>query len=181
MSPKAIIKEEKKKYLSDLSELLKQASSFTFVDYSGMDVAAQESLKKTLNEKGAKMFVAKNTLIKLAGEKTSLPAEAFETSVLSGQTAIIYADSDPVEPIQALGKFISENEKPVFKAGIVEGRFQNKEGLLAISKLPSKEQLYANTIGAIAGPMYGIIGTLQGNLQKLVYILEQASKKEATV
>jgi len=179
MAPKATIKAEKKQYLDELTKTLKSASSFMFVDYSGMDVASQQNLKKSLAEKGAKMLVAKNTLIRLAGENAGLPSDAFDSQTLSGQTAIIFSNEDPVEPVQILGKFISENEKPAFKAGLVEGKFQDKVGLLAISKLPSREQLYANAIGAIAGPMYGIIGTLQANLQKLVFILDQASKKEA--
>ena len=76
-----------------------------------------------------------------------------------------------------LAKFASEFEIPQFKVGIVEKSFQDKESLIKLSMLPGKEALFAQVVGSIGSPLYGLVGTLQGNLQKLVFILDQASKK----
>ena len=78
---------------------------------------------------------------------------------------------------ETLGKEIKEQDILAFKAGVMEGKFFDKDSITAISKLPGKEQLQANAIGAIAAPLYGIVGTLQGNLQKLLFILNQAKDK----
>lgn len=179
MTPKATIKPEKKNYVSELAETLKSAKSAVFVDYSGLGVKAQQELKKALREVGGSMFVAKNTLIKLAGNEASLPKEAFTDEFLSGQTAVIISDNDPVAPIQTIGKFIKDNEVMAFKSGVVEGDFQGTEGLEKISKLPGKEELSAKVVGAIAGPMYALVGSLNSPMQKLVYILEQAHKQKS--
>lgn len=172
MTPKAEIKQEKKDYVSDMAEQLKSASSTVFIDYTGMGVVAQQDLKKQLRDSGGTMFVAKNTLIQLAAQKAEFPQDAITDEVLSGQTAIVIATDDPVAPIQVLGKFAKDSEMGKMKAGVVEGSYQNADGLLKISKLPGKEELYAKVVGGVAAPMYGLVGTLQGNLNKLVWILK---------
>ena len=179
MAPKANIKQEKKDYLSSLADTFKEAGSITFVDYTGMDVGMQQELKKRLKESDGHMFVAKNTLIQLAGKKANLPEEVIDSQILSGQTAVIVSNQDPVSPIQILGEFIKNSESLKFKAGVVEGAFQTKDSLLAISKLPGKTELFANVVGAISAPMYGLVSTLEGNLQKLVYILNAHKAQSA--
>lgn len=182
MTPKAEIKPEKKDYLANLADTFKNAGSVTFVDYTGMDVSSQQGLKAKLKDSGSRMFVAKNTLINLAGTKANLPEEVIDSQILSGQTAVVISGDDPVSPIQTLGEFTKDSETLKFKAGVVEGVFQNKDSLLAISKLPGRDQLLANAMGAIAAPMYALVGTLEGNLQKLVFMLSEyaKTKPEAT-
>ncbi|WKZ25602.1 MAG: 50S ribosomal protein L10 [bacterium] len=166
----------KKDLVGSLSPKLKSATSVVFVNYQGLSVTLQQKLKAELKAVGSDMTVVKNTLIKIAGKEAGLPEEALNDEILSGQTAIILTEGDAVAPIQALGKFVKENQIPNFKVGIVEGKYQDKEALLKISTLPSKETLYAQVVGSLSSPMYGLVGTLQGNLQKLVYILSQKAK-----
>jgi len=171
---------EKKETVKDLTEKFESAKSVVFVDYAGMDMSSQDDLRNKIREAGGSIFIAKNTLMKIASEKAGLPAESREDSILTGQTAIVFGLDDSVSPIQVLGKFVKENEAPQIKAGVVEGSFQDKDGVIKISKLPNKEQLYAQVVGAVGGPMYGIVGVLNANLQKLVYILKEASEKQAS-
>lgn len=86
-------------------------------------------------------------------------------------------EGDAVAPIQVLGKFVKENQVPQFKVGIIDGAFQGKEALLKISTLPTKEVLYSQVVGSLMSPMYGLVGTLNGNMQKLLYILKGVSTR----
>lgn len=173
MAPKAEIKQSKKDYVTSLSDKLRGAKSVVFVDYAGMGVKLQEEFKAKLREVGGNMLVAKNTLVKLASGEAKLPSEIAEGELLTGQTAIVLSGEDAVASIQILGKFATGNEIPKIKAGIIEGVYQDKAGVVKISKLPSKEQLYANVVGAVAAPIYGLVGTLQASSQKLVFILSE--------
>lgn len=165
-------KAEKVTFISSLSQDLQGAKSIILVNYSGLSVKSQQDLKSRLKEVGGRMVVVKNTLLKLAGEKAGISKETLTDSILSGQTALILADGDPVAPIQVLGKFAKENETPKFKVGIVEGSFQDEASLSKISTLPSKDALLGQVLGTLMSPSYGLVGTLNGNLQKLVYILK---------
>lgn len=176
MGTKAVIKSEKKEKVEKLAQVMKGGASVAFVDYTGMGVKAQQELKKRLKEAGAVMLVAKNTLLKIAGEKAGMPEEVLDEKVLAGQTALVVGKEDGVSPIQILGKYLSEFELPKFKAGVVEGQYRNQADLTAIASLPGREELLGQITGAVAGPMYGLIGILQGKIQELIYILDTKSK-----
>lgn len=177
MTPKATIKQEKKDKVAAIADAMKSASSVVFIDYKGLGVKTQQELASKLRETGSKMLVAKNSLLKLAGQDAKLPKETLTDTVLEGQTAVVFGEADPVSPVQIIGKFAEEFEIPKMKAGVVEGSYQDTDGLLKISKLPSKDVLYGKVVGAIASPSYGLVGTLQGNLNKLLFILNQAKEK----
>lgn len=170
-------KQNKKDLVVKLTPRLKSASSIVFVNYTGLSVTLQQKLKLQLKAIGSDMTVVKNTLIKIAGKEAGLNEDILTDEVLSGQTALILTEGDAVAPIQVLGKFVKENQVPQFKVGIIEGAFQNKEALVKISTLPTKEALQAQVIGSLMSPMYGLVGTLNGNMQKLLYILKGVSTR----
>lgn len=177
-------KAEKTFFVENLTSQLKTATSVVLVDYSGLTVKMQQDLKKRLKEVGANMEIVKNTLFKRAGKEAKVNDSTLSDRVLSGASALILTEDDPIAPIQVLGKFATEfvsvdgSPIPQFKVGIVDGSFQDKNALIKISSLPTKEILYTQVVGALSSPMYGLVSTLQGNLQKLVYILKEAAQKK---
>lgn len=169
-------KSEKTFFVQNLTEELKTLSSCVLIDYSGLSVKMQQDLKKGLREVGAKMIVVKNTLFKLAGQGAKFPKDITDT-VVAGPTALVVTEGDPIAPLQVVAKFAKEFSLPQLKVGVVEGAFQNTEALVALSKLPSKEVLYAKTVAAIGAPIYGFLGTLNASMQNLISALKQASEK----
>src|SRR5260221_187988 len=160
-------KQSKSVVIDKLTKSFSEAKSVTLVDFTGMNISSQNDLKKRLKEASSRFIVAKNTFIRIAAENAKLPKEIGLDTLLSGQTAVILSDTDPVAPIQTAGRFASENEFLKFKAGVLEGAYQDKESLIVISKLPSKEVLVGQTVGAIAGPMYALISNLEATIQEL--------------
>ncbi len=169
-------RQEKIFFVDNLTEELVNSSSIILVDHTGLSVKLQQDLNKKLKKAGAKMLIVKNTLFKLAGQKAKLPQESLSDQVLSGPNALIISEGDPIIPLQILSKFAKENELPNLKVGIIEKKFQDKDSLIKLAQLPSKEVLYSQLIGSLASPFYGIISVLKGNVQNLIYILEQKSK-----
>ena len=164
-------KAEKIKLVENLTENLKSATSVVLVDYTGLSVKKQQDLKKRLKEISASMEVVKNTLFKIAGNQAKVDNQALTDEVLTGPVALVITKEDPISPLQVISKFAQEFEIPNLKVGIVEGTFRGKDDLEKLAKLPSKEVLYAQVVGSISSPLYGIVGVLNANMQKLVYIL----------
>ena len=169
-------KAEKSFFIQNLTEELKGSNSWVLIDYSGLNVKTQQELKSKLKEVGARMAVVKNTLFKLAGESAKAPKEILSDSALAGPTALIISEDDPIAPLQILGRFALEHELPHLKVGVIEGSYQDKDSLIKLSKFSSKEILVGQAVGAIGAPLYGIVGALQGNLQKLIYLLNEKAK-----
>ncbi|KKP47926.1 MAG: 50S ribosomal protein L10 [Candidatus Woesebacteria bacterium GW2011_GWA1_33_30] len=172
-----MLKQQKIDLVVKLTPKLKSSSSVVFVNFAGLSVMLQQKLKANLKEIGADMTVIKNTLIKRAGKEAGINDEVLTDEVLSGQTALILTEGDGVAPIQVIGKFAKENNVPQFKVGIIDGNFTDKEGLTKISMLPTKDILYSQVVGSLMSPIYSLIGTLNGNMQKLVYILKEVSTR----
>ena len=170
-------KAEKTFFVDNLTEELKSAKSFVLVNFAGLSVKKQQELKNKLKGAGAKMIVVKNTLLKRAGERAKIDSEVLSESVLSGQTALIIGEEDPIAYIQVLGNFAKEFEVPQMKVGIIEGVFQNPEALAKLASLPGRDALLGQLLGTLVSPNHGLIATLGGNLQKLMYILDKAVNK----
>lgn len=170
-------KPEKVSFINQLSAEFKSSQSAIFVNYNKMDTKSIQALKKELKKAGAFLQVGKNTLIKLAAKEAGFPEESFQDTVLSGQTAVILGTEDAIAPIQVVGKFAKEREFPEIKSAVLDNVYYDKNGVLKLSTLPSKEVLYAQVVGGMSAPLYGLVGTLNANMQKLVWILKQKASQ----
>ena len=168
-------KAEKILFVDNLTANLKAAKSFVLINYTGLSVKFQQELKKRLKEVGAKMIVVKNTLLKRASESAKMYKGVLTDEVLSGQTALVVSEKDPISFIQVLGKFAQEFNVPQMKVGIVDGLFQDNETLMKLSTLPERSVLLSQLLNSLTSSSYGLVTTLNGNLQKLVYTLKEVS------
>lgn len=171
-----MLKNQKIDLVKELTETLKGAKSFVLVNYTGLNVKAQQDLKAKLNAAGGKMVVVKNTLLKRAIEAAKLDSKTATDEILSGQTAMVIGETDAIGPIQVLGKFAKENDVPKFKVGVVEGSFQTESDLAKLSTLPGRDALLGQLLGSLMSNLYGLVGTLQSPLQNLVYTLNAKVK-----
>lgn len=171
-------KQEKIFFVENLTEELKSAKSVVLVNYAGLSVKAQQELVKRLKEVGGKMLVVKNTLLKRAGEAAKVDSQILSDSVLTGQTALIIAEDDPIAPLGVLGKFAKEFDSgagysvPQLKVGIIDGAFQDSATLAKLSTLPDKDVLLGQLLAALMTPSYNMVGTLNANMQKLLFVLK---------
>jgi large subunit ribosomal protein L10 len=176
LEKKTMLKAQKVTLVDNLVNELKDTKSLVLINYTGLNVKAQQELKKRLKEAGGRMIVVKNTLLKRAIESAKIDNKMATDEILSGQTAMVIAEDDPIAPIQVLGKFAKEFELPKFKVGVVDGVFQDFLSLSRISILPDRDALLGQVLGSLISGLYGLVGTLQSPMQQLIYTLNQKSK-----
>jgi large subunit ribosomal protein L10 len=168
-------KDAKKLIIDKVRKTSDKAKVTILTDYKGMTVKSVTELKKKLKANNAEMKIVKNTLFaRVIGKEYS---EAFKP-LLEGQTAIIFGMEDPIAPVKVLVTFITENEKPVLKGGIFEGKFVTVEQIKAISKLPGRQELIAKVVWGIKSPLSGLVYALKGNINKLVWALDAVKNKK---
>jgi large subunit ribosomal protein L10 len=166
---------EKVAQVTALRDLLDRSEGLVLTDYRGLTVAEKADLTRRLREAGAEFHVVKNTLFRLAyGERGEDPAE-----LLEGPTAIAFALEDPVRPSKVLLDFIREKRKGTVKGGVVGGRLFDTEGMTKLSKLPPKDQLMAQVLGAVQGPAAGIVYSIQAVIGELVRTLQAVHDQKA--
>jgi len=82
---------------------------------------------------------------------------------------------------KVLGNFRKDKvreTKIFFLGGLLEGKLISKEQVEALSKLPSKQELYAKLVGSLNAPISGFVNVLGGNLRGLVTVLKAISEKK---
>ncbi|MBZ4671215.1 MAG: large subunit ribosomal protein [Clostridiales bacterium] len=158
---------QKQERVNELTEMLKGAVSGVLVDYRGITVEQDTKLRKELREAGITYFVEKNSMLRFALKNAGLDGLS---NVLEGTTAIAISSADQTAPARILGKFAENDKSERFKlkAGFVEGEIYDAKGVMALSKIPSKEVLLSQLVGSLKGPM-----------QKLAAVLKAVAEKDS--
>jgi large subunit ribosomal protein L10 len=168
-------REVKERKVAEIKKDLDSSRVVVITDYRGLTVAQISNLRRTLNKEGVKYRVVKNTLALLAARQSGL--DDLE-QYLQGPTAIAYGNDDPVTPVKLLFKFAKENDQLSIKGGALEKNVLNESELRRLSELPSREALLARTLGCFQAPLVGFLSVLQGNIRKLVYVLDAVREKK---
>ncbi|HPD33926.1 MAG TPA: 50S ribosomal protein L10, partial [Candidatus Kapabacteria bacterium] len=105
-------------------------------------------------------------------------SENIDDSFLSGNTSIALAYDDPLVPAKILKQILDKEEKPKFKAAIVEKVFYDKNQLNILGTLPSKKELISGIIGSISSPISGVAGAINSIFRDLASIIEEVAKKQ---
>jgi len=139
-------------------------------DYRGLSVAQLADLRRQLRTAQVELHVVKNTLARLAAERTGkqalLPA-------LVGPTALAFGAGDPAAMTKMLTDVIRTQRLPMtLRGGLLGDRLLDASELNRLATLPSRDELIAQVVGTIQAPIAGLVGVLSGTLQSLVGVID---------
>lgn len=151
--PSEKILQQKQQMVADLSEKLKSAAAGVFVDYCGLTVEEDTILRNKMREAGVEYTVIKNTLTKRAANEAGYTE--FD-EILNGPTALALSFDDVVAPARVIADFAKDHDVFEIKAGFMDGRAMSLEEVTALSKIPSKDTLYAMLAGGLNATISGL-------------------------
>ena len=161
--PSAKVLEAKKAQVKELAEKIAESKMVFFVDYKGITVDEDKNIRKAYREAGNEYVVIKNSLIKLACKEANV--EGLD-DILEGPTAVVIGKEEYTTGPKIAYDFAKDHEFYKFKAGIMDGKMVNKEEVVKLAKLPSKEVLLTQLASALIG-----------NIRNLAVVLDQVAKK----
>lgn len=168
-------KEEKKIEVEKMRENFTKAQIAILTDYKGLKVSQMTELRKKLRSEGSEMHVLKNRLAKLAVKDT--PIEIL-ISHFTGTTALTISNKDPVAPAKILVAFEKDNELLKFKAAALNGKALSREQVIALAKLPSREELIAKLLGSMMAPARNFVTVLAQIPRQVVNVLAAIRDKK---
>lgn len=157
------ILEQKKAIVAALAEKIKASASGILVDYKGINVEDDTKLRAELRKAGVEYTVIKNTLIAKACDEVGY--EVLRDS-LKGMTALAISMDDPVVAAKILANYAKDHDNFVLKAGYVDGRTLDADGVKALAETPSKEVLLGRILGSLQSSLYGFVYGLQAIIDK---------------
>jgi large subunit ribosomal protein L10 len=170
-------KQNKIDAVAEIAADLKGADVYYFVDYRGLTFAEATELRKRLRKVDADLKVVKNTLGKIAAANAGV--EGLD-ELLAGPTAIAYVHGDPAKAAKTIQDFIKEKKKAAIRGGKLQSSVLSASQVEALASLPSREQLIAQLVGAIASPLQGLANVLNGPIRGLVIVLAQVEEQRAS-
>lgn len=165
--------------VTELTQVLSEAKSLVLTNYMGLTHKQMEALKKELRPLDSSFNVTKNSLLKLALEKSDFKGKiANLDEVLQNPTAALFIKGDPMDSLKKLAKAMKDFGRPLVKVGVIDGKSLDEASIIKLSSLPSKEVLIAQLAGMLNSPIARFTFVLNANLQKLVVVLNEVSKKK---
>ncbi len=165
---------EKVAEVEALEQRLRSASVVILTDYRGLTVSEISALRSRLRDASLEFRVAKNTLLNRAAEQAGFSGLA---TFLSGPTAVVFGRDDPGTPARVLQEFIRQYRKLEIKGGVVEGQSLGAAEVQTLASLPTRVELLGRVVGAIQGPLRGLVSVLSAPQRALVTALDALRKQ----
>jgi len=163
-------KEEKKKILEDLKKEIKKQKVMILVNFTGLRVKDFFELRKRLRPVNSQIKVIKKTLLNLVlkGFNSDFSQKLAQ---FKAQIAIVFGFEDEILPAKILHQFSLENPNLKILAGYFDKKFREKEEVITLAQLPTKNELLARLVGNLSAPISNFINMLEGNIKGLIYVL----------
>ena len=142
--------EQKKVVVDEIANVIADADSIILVNYSGLTVAQDTELRKTLREAGIDYKVYKNAMMNIAFKGTANEALSKD---LNGTNALAVSKNDATAPARIIKEFAKKNPQIEFVAGMVEGEYYDAAGVTALADIPSREVLLGRLLGSMQSPI----------------------------
>ena len=158
-----------------LKEAFEESPTLFFSDYRGLTVGQITELRGQLRQNDARYAVVKNRYTKIALRELGRDgADPF----LVGPTAVALVRGDAVAVSKALLDF--GRSAPVeVKGGYVDGKIIGAQEVVALSRLPNREQLLAMLLSAMHGPVRGLATVLNASVERVARVLQAVADQKA--
>jgi large subunit ribosomal protein L10 len=164
-------REEKQKIIEDLKEKLQKQKVVVLVDFSGLDSKPLATLREEFKKSDSCFQVVKKTLLKKALDALNQKNLLEKIEEIKGQLALGFGFADEVTPAKICYQLQKENENLKILGGILGNEFVEKEKVVELAKLPSRQELLARLVGSLQSPISNLINICKNNIKGLIGVL----------
>lgn len=161
--------------VSRVKEGVDQNGTVILISYAQVPSPKIDEFRKKLKQAGAEIYVSKNSIAQKALRELKHDHLAEK---VTGQMAFVWSHADCVEVSKALVQFVKACENIHIRGGLLNGRVLEKEEIVKLSELPSREVLLAMLFSSIQSPLSRLAGALNAKTRELLSILKQLSEKK---
>ena len=161
--PNAKVLSEKQAIVAELTEKIQNATAVVIVDYKGITVAEDTTLRTQCRENNIDYAVVKNTLLRFAFNNTGLNDL---DDLLNGTTSLALAD-DPVAPARVMADYAKKLDgKFEIKGGFMDGKPVDLATIQSLASIPALPVLQAQVLGTMLAPITGLAVVLKQIAEK---------------
>jgi large subunit ribosomal protein L10 len=170
-----VLKSEKEQLIKDLNGRFSRAKGVIVAEFTKVNVGTVNRLRKKLREGGVEWKVLKNKLAQRAAKGTDVEKVAGD---FVGPVAAAITYDDVVAPAKILVEFIKDLENIKIRSGVVQGQKIDKNGVIALAKMPGLPELRAQILGLLTQPAQKLVRTINEPGSALARVLKAKSDKQ---
>lgn len=156
---------------------LEKSDSIFVINYSKLSGPDLNSLRQSLRDTGASLFMVKNNVARRALKNSGLEDIV---EVIEGPCGLVFIKKDDPAGISRILYDFSRGHNDVLKlqGGFLKDRVLERKDIEALARLPSREVLRAQVVMALNSLLSRLAMVLNSTLRKFVYCLEQIKQKK---
>jgi len=158
---------QKEAAVAGLNQTLGEVNLVVVTHQSGLTVHESMALRRKVREAGAGFKVTKNRLTRFALEGTKFQALQ---PLMTGPTALAFSE-DPVAAAKVCVEFAKQNEKLTIIGGALGEQLLDVNGVQALAKLPSLDELRGRLVGLLQAPATKVAVVLQAPAGQLARVI----------
>lgn len=155
--------------VAEVRDNLTSSAATLLTNYRGLSVTELAELRTELRKSNATYRVAKNTLALIAAKDAGM--DGLE-ELLTGPTALVFCEDDPVGPAKALKAFAKDHPELEFKGGYLDGAVLDADEALKLADLASREELLTRLAGLMHGALANTARLLAALPQKQAQLIQ---------
>lgn len=164
----------RKRMVGDLAAQFRGQQNLVLVDAEGLSANQAVELRAQLREGRVRMRMVKNSVA--VHTFRELGIREFDRHLDRGMNAIVYGP-DPLVIAKKLAAYQEKHRRPQVKFALIEGRPVEPAAVAALAKLPGREQLVGQFLGALVGVPQKFMATLNEVARSFVGVLKALSEK----
>ena len=165
---------QKQQRVDRLREEVANAQGMIVASFAGLSVGETQQLRAEMRKAGASLRVVKNTLARLSLSGTDMEVL---NDHLVGPTMLAFGE-DPVAPAKVLVDFAKERKDCLtVKVGVLGGKLLQEQDIVALSKLPSIDEMRAKLLGTFNAPAQSFVRMPNAPAQSFATVLKARMDK----
>ena len=165
-------KETKSTVIEQLHSYIESYPNFYLTNIEALNAEKTSELRRLCNKSGVKLVVVKNTLMRRA--LSEIDSVDYNTAVMFSEVA-----NAPAKAIKAFRSDNKELGRPDLKAAYVqEGFYIGADQLEALVNIKSREELIADVVAMLEGPIQGVLGQLDSAAGTIHGVLDTLAERQ---
>jgi large subunit ribosomal protein L10 len=172
----AITRAHKEELLAEYHRQMDESTGFVMAEYYAVSVPQMQDLRRQTRQAEGEVFVIKNTLFKLMLEERGLTVPE---DLMTGPMIVAFSHKD----VPSLTKLFRnaarglEADRLMVRGGLLEGRIFGQDEVVAVSNLPTREELLSLVLRTINAPATQTVGVIASGIRQVLNVVKAYADK----
>jgi large subunit ribosomal protein L10 len=164
------MRQEKQLLLDEIRQKMEASPCLILTRYSKWSAGTAHQFRRSVRAKGADFEVVRKRVFLKAAQAAGV---SIPEDWLQGHIGVVFVQGDALAAAKEIDRFSQENESSLeVLGGRIDGLMMNGADVVALSKLPGKDEMRAQLLGLLEAPMANTLAVMEALLTSVAHAAE---------